>query len=228
MPLIKKIFLAIAVFTSAICAASIENSIRADTATPDTIRFTVTKTGRKILLDGFLMEWRTESARTWDSAGAWLWDVVATSEGLAGYLRLQKPQTCSSGVLSMRSSIDSVEHIVTMPSTDPDEAGEHRYLRFDRREFDSTKTITVEWLFPYGKEIPNLTTPMTLTFNGHTSCGDTLPVLILSYTPQPVKTGTKLTMVGQGLLIVILALLYFAIQRKIRLQTQRQKESPHQ
>ena len=188
---------------------------------PDTLRFDVTRNGRRILHDGFLMEWRTHTARNWDSSGTWVWDVVATTEGLAGYIRLQEPSPCSLWNISITSSVDRQKHELSLPV---DTVPIDKALRFDHAEFDSSRTITVEWLFPYEEGIPDKNRPMTLTFTAKSSCGTPLPVLHLSYVAQPVRTGTKISMIGQGILIVVLALLYFSIQRKIKLQMLRQTQ----
>lgn len=194
-------------------------------ASSDTVTFTVTRNGRKILLDGYLMEWRTETAHVWGRDSAWVWDVMATPEGLAGYIRLQQATACSTWRVNIITSIDNSMHLLSLPA---DSSHHDKLLRYDAAEYDSTGTITAEWIFPYKEGLPDMSNPMTLTLTGINGCSDTLPVVRLSYLAQPVKTGTKVTMIGQGVFIIILALLYFSIQRKIKLQTQRQMESPHQ
>jgi len=191
----------------------------------DTITFNITRTGRKILHDGFLMEWRTETTHTWGRDSAWVWDVIATPEGLAGYIRLPTATPCSSWHIGIMSSVDNKEHLLTLPA---DTTHYDPIFRSDLTEYDSSRTITAEWLFPYREGLPDLKNPMTLTFTGTNSCSDTLPVLLLSYQAQPVRAGTKISLIGQGLIIGFLALLYFSIHRKIKLQTLRQMGSPHQ
>ncbi|MDR2591786.1 MAG: hypothetical protein LBC59_03160 [Chitinispirillales bacterium] len=43
--------------------------------------------GRKIQVDGFLLEWRGAAANVWPGS-KWLWDAVSTPEGIAGYVSL--------------------------------------------------------------------------------------------------------------------------------------------
>lgn len=45
--------------------------------------------GRKIQVDGFLLEWKEADARSWPNT-AWLWDAVSTADGVAGYVSLPK------------------------------------------------------------------------------------------------------------------------------------------
>lgn len=194
-------------------------------AAVDTITHTITRSGKKILHDGFLMEWGAHPAQQWDSTGNWVWDAVSTSEGPAGYLRLQNASPCSTWTISITSSVDKKTRVLHLPS---DSLAKINECRFDYSEFDSLGTFTVEWLFPFETAASAKASSMYLTFSAQNNCQIHVPVMVLSYTRIKDKGKSKFTLIGQGLIILILALLYFKIQRKIRHQTLNQKNSLHQ
>lgn len=182
----------------------------------DMVTFAITRTGRKILHDGFLMEWSEKTAQKWDKTGLWTGDATLTPEGFAGYFRTTAPPGCSTWTITAQSIVNN-QHVTLHLS--PGEVVSGNEFRLDRQEYDSSGNITIEWLLPYTQKPTTNAFSTDIRFTCQSSCGDTLPVLHYVHTgskPLPCHGTLKLT--GQSIAIVILALIYFVMQRRIRRQ----------
>ena len=54
----------------------------------------IQETGRKIQLDGFLLEWNEATARTWNGDRRLIWNAVNTPEGFTGFLKNTTADSC--------------------------------------------------------------------------------------------------------------------------------------
>lgn len=195
-------------------------NISADTV--DTLRVE-TREGRKIMHDGFLMEWSLKTAIPWGSDSAWLGEAVATPEGLAGYLRSYSAEPCSAGALVFSASF--FEPIrVNLP---PDSGWRSEVIKIDQTTSATAAVYTIEWLFPWPAGYDRMTTPFSVVMEEQCGEDHRLPVLVFNYRYKKEKSNQAGALIGRILLIGGLGLMYLMVQRKIRNQTL-QRGSPHQ
>ncbi len=200
----------------------------ADTVNPVPTAATVdiTRYGRKIMHDGFLMEWSMQTARTWGNDNARLWDAMATPQGLAGYLRMQSTPACSGWVITFTDLQKNRRYEVRLPM-DTACAWRSEVIKIDQTGDDSSRIYTLEWLFPWHRELSDTTTPFSLRMEGQCINGDTLPLVTMECLYNEKRPDETNGLIGRIIIIGLLAVMYLMVQRKVRNQT-RQRESPHQ
>jgi hypothetical protein len=187
----------------------------------DTLSVTTIRTGRNIMHDGFLMEWTMETARRWGNDSIGVWDIMKTPQGLAGYFRLYKNQACSTWSITLFSHAQNKIYTIDLPNDTSDSTTP---FKFDRSD---TSGWTIEWLLPWADHIENNSTSLNAVITGRCNSKILSPVLkIEAVRPQKQNKGRN-SLIGRGILIGILALLYLMVQRRIRNQGQ-QKGFPHQ
>lgn len=191
-------------------------------AAADTVAVDISRTGRNIMHDGFLMEWSGQAVRPWGNDTVWLWDAAATPAGLAGYLRTRSTPRCSAWEIAFSGPMVDRPCIVRLPV---DSAWRSDFLILDRVAYDSSGAYSIEWLFPWPKGLIEHPGPFTLNLRGRCLSGDSLPVLVINGFYPEKKAGAVGKLVGRAVLIGVLAVMYFMVQRKIRRQS-RQTESP--
>jgi hypothetical protein len=98
--------------------------------------------GRRIQVDGFLLEWGRGDARGW-GASEWMWDAVNTVDGVAGYFRLFGPPPGVAWVFGFGAGGRSRE--VEVPGPGP-RSGDIFAFHHDE---DGRGSYTVEWLVPW-------------------------------------------------------------------------------
>jgi len=207
-------------------AGIIANSALA--ASSDTIPVEIDRHGRRIMLDGFLMEWSMESARPWgdtvsnsaDSA-QWFWDAVVTSAGLAGYLRTDS-RPDSGWMFTFSGPAFSAPQTVTLPI---DSLWKNDYMRIDRAEHGLSAPFAIEWLFPLPQSDPvQGWGKFSLAMSAVNPRGDTLAVMLLRTGSLRAASGkTKSGLALRGVLIAILAVMYLMVQRTIQRQGRRRE-----
>ncbi|NLP01494.1 MAG: hypothetical protein GX089_03295 [Fibrobacter sp.] len=180
--------------------------------------YNIDKYGRRIQLDGFLLEWSAETSKKWGDS--WRWDALRTPEGLAGYLRSEGKLKCTEWKFSFETQKgNTIPVSIPVPPVDSD------YYKVDRKTLDSLQTVSIEWVIPWNRMDTTGAGKFTLLVNGVSACGDTLKEIMLTGSEEN-KTGIiTLPVVVQGILIVILAAIYIVIKIRIRNQTAR-KGSP--
>ncbi|MBN1306553.1 MAG: hypothetical protein JXA18_01450 [Chitinispirillaceae bacterium] len=179
----------------------------------DTAAVEITRSGRAIMLDGFLMEWRMRTARAWGGDRTWLWDAATTPEGVAGYVRMQFAPPCSGWVIGFSGPSIDAPFEVRLPADSIVQSD------FVKMADDGSGAYTLEWLFPRSQRRINNDTPFVLTIGGRCRGGDTLPVLVLRAAHAGKKFPARESLIGRAVLISILAAMYFFTLRKIRHHT---------
>lgn len=190
----------------------------------DAETFPIARAGRKIMHDGFLMEWSLETAQPWKPDSSWIWDAIRTPEGLCGYVRLHKMLPCSAWTVTFRSSVDSAVSIAIPADT----VSPVSQVKTDYSSYEKEGIAVLEWVFPMDTaKVKSPDDSLVLLINAKCGSGDSLPELRLTCRqPDSTKNGYgKLT--GRGIIIGLLAVMYLMVQRRIKRQTV-QKESPHQ
>lgn len=185
----------------------------------------ITRSGRKIMHDGFLMEWSIKTAQPWNADSSWVWDAMKTPDGLCGYVRLHKMVPCSGWSVTF-SIVDGREGRIRIPT---DSVSPVDWIKTDYSSYDSTGIAVLEWVVPLSGNQSGAPTgdSLEVVINGKCDSGEQLPELRLTCRrPDPKKEGYG-KLVGRGIVIGILAVVYLMTRRRIRNQTA-QKESLRQ
>jgi hypothetical protein len=189
----------------------------------DTVQIAVERDGRKIMHDGFLMEWSPATASVWGRDTSRRYDAVATPEGLAGYLNVRLSSECSEEALVFIADGTRPVSLALTPELQVTEAA----LKVDRSSLEQDSTCTIEWLFPWPEGYNATAEPFSLTIADRCGDAELLPVLHFVYRYRNKKSGQTGGLIGRVVLIGALGALYLMVQAKIRNQS-RKKESPHQ
>lgn len=176
--------------------------------------------GKRIQLDGFLVEWSDKYSKKWDSAGVWLWDVINTPEGVSGYFKSTTALPCSSWSFLIESSGNGKPFIITIPSSD-----EHhqQFYRFDHELFKESSRITVEWVIPWDAADLDNRDRYALDTRARDGCGDTLSSIMITGSKEPPQRIITRKIIVQAVAIVVLLVLYIVFRIKIMRQKRRKR-----
>lgn len=184
----------------------------------------VDRFGKKILLDGFLMEWEAVHAKPIASTDSlWMWDAMLTTEGVAGYFRLKTVPSCSTWSIGLQPA-GTVPLITIVPTV-------HRnshYYQIDYHGSEEPGWGVIEWLLPWGIFAPDSSGETAVTIDLSRSCTELSDSLVLTFrTHTRRKTKGLATVIARIVMIGLLAGLYVMVNSKIRRQI-RQKEALRQ
>jgi hypothetical protein len=169
--------------------------------------------GRKIQLDGFLLEWGQKTVRPWPDSDLWRLDVINTPEGLAGYFHTDTA-ICSSWTFTFDSHRNDEPVTIRIP------AAASNIYKVDSSPDGSTGYV-IEWLIPWSLIMEGNDSSYVIELDGKSSCGDTLTNLLLSgFTAPPPKIFNR-RIVTQIVLIAILVAAYATIRVRLRRQNRR-------
>lgn len=187
--------------------------------------YSINRYGRKIQLDGFLLEWSSKTAHPWNSDSQFVWDAINTPEGLAGYLHSRYLPSCSKWTFLITSQNSSAEPLTIKIEKDSMLNRSSMY-QVDIQAFVSSGLITVEWLIPWTKISVDNSGLYKLCLNGYSACGDSLHPIVLNGSKQSKKTFVwRGTAIRAGV-IAVLSVIFILMRGKIRRQMN-QKGSPH-
>jgi hypothetical protein len=132
---------------------------RADAADKNDIN--LVRPGRRIQVDGFLLEWRGADAHVWPGSN-WRWDAVSTADGVAGYVSLPPGVDTAnhSGINAVNDTIDSAartDWVLTLRAVNTGRSLEIKlpsqskaeFFAFDKGLFESGGPLTAEWVVPW-------------------------------------------------------------------------------
>jgi hypothetical protein len=179
--------------------------------------------GKRIQLDGYLIEWSEKHSKKWDSSRNWFWDVVNTPEGISGYFRSEGAVACSSWTIIIESSGNGKPLRINFPSNSADQLS---FYRIDQELFKDSSKIVIEWVVPWKDADIDSKGKYALDIRAHSVCGDALPSIMITGSKEPPKKVITNKMIFQIIFIVILLILYILFRIKIRPQKPR-KRSPH-
>jgi hypothetical protein len=179
----------------------------------------VERHGRRVQVDGFLLEWDSKDANRWGGSG-WSWDAINTAEGVAGYFSSKGGQACSSWVFNIDVANTGKVLSIKIP-----EQRTTDFFAFDKGSFDNDGTHTVEWIVPWsvfetdgGNNASdnggNDAYPIIL--NAASDCGDTLAPLRLSVIRENMSSAPPFyyIIVTVSVLIAIIVVGFIAVTRK--------------
>jgi hypothetical protein len=180
--------------------------------------------GKRIQLDGFLIEWSEKHSKKLDSTGIWLWDVINTPEGISGYFRSTEALACSSWSIIIESSGNSKPFIINIPSG---EDQHQSFYRIDQELFKESSRIAVEWVIPWDKADVDNRGRYALDIRARDGCGDTVSSIMITGSKEPPRRIITGKIIVQVVIIAILLILYIVFRIKIMHQ-KRRKRSLHQ
>lgn len=166
----------------------------------------VDRQGRRVQIDGFLLEWNQNTARQWGSS-PWMWDAVNTVDGLAGYFTTRSAPPCSGWAFT----ITAVNTGRVIEIKIPEETAGGNFA-FDRGSFENYGTYTAEWFVPWDF-LGDGASGYKLLISAVDTCGGSLPQIALAAARPPESSLTiYVVILLAGVLTIILA----AVRRKGR------------
>jgi hypothetical protein len=181
--------------------------------------YEVKDNGRKIQLDGFLLEWKQSLAKPFGNNIEFVCDAFKTSEGLSGYCKSKNPVSCGDWTISVSNELNR-EEIVKIRCLRNGIAEKNSYYQYDYERFESSGQLVAEWVIPWEKLIGSASDTFKLKFATVNVCGDTLPVV--SLTGKMNRTEKKNIWSGTAFragVIAVLTIVFIALRRTIRKRT---------
>jgi len=175
-------------------------------ATADTVD--VSRHGRRVQVDGFLLEWNGDNARAWTDV--WRWDALVTPDGLAGYVASRGAPECGGWTFGIGAG--------TKISV-PDVVGASENAAFDRDGFEKEGIYNIEWLVPNdavsggGASIYSAVITLTAT----NICGDTLPPVVIRVVREARQKSAYAAMITMAA-AAVLTIIIVALRRKLILK----------
>jgi len=199
--------------------------------------------GRRIQVDGFLLEWSGADTRVWPGS-LWRWDAVSTVDGVAGYVSLPVKNHKTARPLDGRVDMGAGANVGTDINADtavnaapactdwvftisaantgrsfdmkiPERlAGEN--FAVDRGAFDSGDALTAEWVVPWDfLDDGGDADVYALTLSAASACGDTLPPVSLSVAAPGTPRSPSGLLTQLAMVIMVAALtVTLAVLRK--------------
>ncbi len=182
--------------------------------------YTVTKSGRRVQLDGFLIEWKLDSAKSMGAASLWKWDALGTKEGLTGYFS----GPCAAGADWTFSFL--LHHLspysVLKLSFSPDAA--QSFFRISQPGGGSDSITTAEWVIPWDSISLDSSGTYQVGIFGYNTHGDTLQPMILSGHVFQGKAASPWGKVYfKGVFLAVLVGVLFYVQKKNKNKFRRKK-----
>jgi hypothetical protein len=189
--------------------------------------YDISQHGRRIQLDGFLLEWKSESEKTFGNNQEWGWNAVNTADGISGYFKSINKVTCRDWIFTFQSQNPGATELMIKINQELS-MQKNTFYQLDRALFDSTGVVCVEWVVPWSTAGIGSDGSYKVDIQGASNCGDTLSPIIITgnqniQQSKSVWSGTAIRIVA----IAVLSGAFIFMRRKIR-QRKTQKESPHQ
>lgn len=177
--------------------------------------------GKRIQIDGYLVEWSEKTSKKWDNTVSWLWDVVNTPEGISGYFRSETAVPCSSWNISIETAGSRKPFSINAV---PGSATENRSFKIDQELYKETKKLVIEWVIPWEQADVDTLGRYALDIRSVASCGDTTvsSIMITGNKEPPVKIITNKVII-QGIFIVLLLTFYIVVRIKIMRKKHRKR-----
>lgn len=145
----------------------------------------VERFGRRIQLDGFLMEWNPKDSRIWRDGTSFFWDAVNTPDGLAGYFKSESAVNDVDWSFMIIPQGD-VEPLLMKNSADTSSAND--FYRFDQNLLDSLKMVVCEWLIPWSRLGADSSGRYTFIASGWNESGDSLHPLLITGSKEKTQS----------------------------------------
>lgn len=185
----------------------------------------IIREGRKIQLDGFLMDWMEKNRQPWSGSTQWSWDAVNTEEGVAGYFHAAGAAPCSSWVFTVDDGSHGPREMVVSNVNGVD--GSWYRVNLNRQGGGNQVMVTVEWLLPWDSIAIGPDGSCAIQISGKSACGDSLEPVLLTGRKKAASGNLPGRFIERLGLIVVLLAVFIVLQLKIRKKRLR-KGSPHQ
>ncbi|HEX2957396.1 MAG TPA: hypothetical protein VHO70_11220 [Chitinispirillaceae bacterium] len=176
--------------------------------------------GKRVQIDGYLVEWSEKTSKKWDSTGNWQWDVVNTPEGISGYFRSLTAQPCSSLNVTIESSGGKKPFTLDINSGI---APRNAFFRIDQELYKESKKLVIEWVIPWDQADIDRLGRYALDIRGNNRCGDTISSIMITGNKEPPAKIITGKIIIQAVFIVILLSLYIVVRIKIMRQKHRKQ-----
>jgi hypothetical protein len=183
--------------------------------------YEVKDNGRRIQLDGYLLEWKKSLAKPFGNTIEFACDAFKTPEGLSGYCMSKNPVSCGDWTISVSNELKS-EEIVKIRCLRSGKGEKSSYYQYDQERFVSNGQLVAEWVIPWDKLTGINSDTFKLNFATVNACGDTLPELSLtgklkSSEKRSLWSGTAF----RAGVIAVLTIVFITLRRTIRKKTPR-------
>jgi hypothetical protein len=170
----------------------------------------ISRCGRRIQLDGFLIDWKEKNRRTWSGSDNWYWDALNTPEGVAGYF-CNEAVRCSSWTFHADARRPCA---MKVPDTDTGKTKNSFFCA----NLTSGFTLTVEWVIPWDSMAVDSGGTYAIHVTGNSTCGDTLQPLLITGSSDSLKDrgGLMSRFAEWSILIAALAAVVMVVRLKIR------------
>jgi hypothetical protein len=174
--------------------------------------YNVTKSGRRIQLDGFLMEWNRQEARPLNADSSIIGEIINTPEGLTGYFAIHQRDSCPSWNFQLYPDV-AVSHRYFALSSDTSGGGNHPWYKVSAP--DSSLRI-VEWIVPWDTITTDSGGNYRAGLTGNDGCADTLKGVLITGSPSHKTAPPIITprIKAQFLLILLLLTAYLLVRPK--------------
>ena len=173
----------------------------------------VLKSGRRIQLDGFLLDWVEKGRHVWHNSNGWVWDAVNTPEGLAGYFH------CGMVACSSWTFYADLHRLKTVPWTmslgDASQSGGAGFKAV-RTARDTMFSMTFEWIIPWDSLACDSSGAYAVHIAAESGCADTLDPFLIVGSRGRAASALPPRFAGRIVLIVVLLAVFIALQLAMR------------
>lgn len=186
------------------------------------IKMNVHRYGRRIQVDGFLLEWSPKEALRWANT-PWIVDAINTSEGIAGFFSSDNLPVESEWVFVFTSSSEKKLLGFKIPSDQRSDL-----FAFDKELYHKSGVINCEWILPWDLIGITPESEYKIKIIAETADLDSASheLLLAGTRDQTVSEIFTPRVIIQAILIVILLVIYIMLRKWVRSRTG-QKGSPH-
>jgi hypothetical protein len=178
---------------------------------------TITRAGKAIQLDGFLIDWKGKERRAWRGPGNWSWDAINTTDGVAGYFRSPAVR-CSTWTFSIDSRQGAYRPMMVTVADTGSET-KQSFVCASCTAHDSASAIVIEWVIPWDSVAIDSTGRYAIHVYGSSTCGDTLRSLDFTGSIAMLKANCREA--PGAVFWVILAVVFAAIAAALILRIRR-------
>jgi hypothetical protein len=175
--------------------------------------------GKRVQLDGFLLEWKTKNALTWGkSDNQWHWGAMSTPEGLAGYFYLKGNMKCRNWAFTINPGKAGPFSIVI-----PDSVHRSSYYATDDKFSDGNGGQTVEWVIPWDSIGTDSLGAYAVNISAVNGCGDTLDPMLVTGKKQKAPGVFSSAVTSRIFLAGVLFSVLIALRVRLRNRTGRKQ-----